>query len=80
MIDKAIENNLKTTSYNGILFSDYIKENYIPLSVIEDIKAEISKLSDIKWIDEKTQEFTNWQGMKKKVLSIIDKHCGGDKE
>ena len=45
---------------------------------IDAIKDEISELSDIKWVDKKTQEYTNWQGMKKKVLAIIDKHCGGD--
>ena len=42
--------------------------------VIEDIKKEIYKLSDHVQVDHHTEEYTNWIGMKKKVLDIIDKH------
>lgn len=41
---------------------------------IKDIKAEISELSDHEWIDARTQRIHTWEGMKKKVLEIIDKH------
>lgn len=77
--DRAIS-LLKDTYAIG--YEDGVKATNIDCGVvweerIDAIKDEISELSDIKWVDEKTQEYTNWQGMKKKVLAIIDKHCGG---
>ena len=56
----------------------------VPMSVIEDIKAEIEEnqniVSDALHFDKK-HEFYNgkWAGFEL-ALAIIDKHCGKEKE
>ena len=53
-----------------------IKQNFVPLSVIEDIKSEIK--TDMSWFcfDEWGNETAEW----KKLKAIIDKHISGAKE
>lgn len=71
-----LENNL---DYAGISEAYKMALNALDqMSKIEDIKAEISELSDHEWIDARTQRIHTWEGMKKKVLEIINKHIGGD--
>ena len=45
-----------------------IKKDYVPRSVIEDIRAEIEDYSDL----------TDIESYKGKVLDIIDKHLKGE--
>lgn len=62
--------------YNKILAEALVKEDerraemeIIPMSVIEDIKAEIQKTLDFDWSDGLYQ-----------ALRIIDKHIGKEQE
>ena len=47
-----------------------IKKDYVPRSVIEDIRAEIEDYSDL----------TDIESYKGKVLDIIDRHIGKEGE
>ena len=49
-----------------------MSEGMIPISVIEDIKAEI-----VKTVEEETQIDKKWSSGLKYALQIIDKHIGG---
>ena len=40
-MNELFERELRNTSINDKTLADYVKDNYIPLSVIEDIKADI---------------------------------------
>ena len=42
-MNELFERELQNTSINDVSLADYVKENYVPMSVIEDIKAEIKK-------------------------------------
>lgn len=91
MINKLIsKSEVRLLEWDGIRSNDYadgfcdaiqkvIDLEPIPtlgVDEIEKIKAEIEDLSNLEWIDERTQKYTNWKGMQKKVLEIIDKHIG----
>ena len=52
---------------------DEIKQNFVPLSVIEDIKAEIETMADLS---AKTHDMTLFGGLEL-ALGIIDKHISG---
>ena len=45
-MNELYERELRNTSINDKTLADYVKENYIPLSVIENIKANISDEMD----------------------------------
>ena len=60
--------------------AEWLKDYKRLKSAVEDIKAEINLLSDSEQIDLHTVEFTNWIGMRNKVLDIINKHIEGDRE
>ena len=40
-MNELFERELQNTSINDVSLADYVKENYVPMSVIEDIKADI---------------------------------------
>jgi len=46
MINELFEKELRNTSINGVSLADYIKENYILRSVIEDTRKEIKEEAD----------------------------------
>ena len=41
MQNELFERELQNTSINDVPLADYVKANYAPMSVIEDIKADI---------------------------------------
>jgi len=51
----------------------------VPLSVIEDIKAEIENLTITKGGEDYVRKMAELYSLKRKVLMIIDKHIGGVK-
>ena len=53
-----------------------IKQNFVPLSVIEDIKSEIKAEIDKHHSDGKYSYDTSRSGLRK-ALEIIDKHISG---
>ncbi len=75
------ERELRNTSINDVSLADYVKENYVPMSVIEDIKEEIYKertnisfnLSEekSKWVNSGIYDGLVW------AEEIIDKHIEG---
>lgn len=40
-MNELYERELRNISINDISLADYVKENYVPMSFIEDIKADI---------------------------------------
>lgn len=50
--------------------------NAIPMSVIEDIKAEIKQIVVSGQVDEHISFIRTGEQVKTMVLDIIDKHCG----
>ena len=64
-MNELYERELRNISINDVSLADYVKENYVPMSVIEDIKAEIY------------EELKNDEGESYGLglaLGIIDKH------
>lgn len=49
-------------------FADYMRKNFVPVSVIEDIKLEINELSELDHIE------PTYEDCKRDVLEILDKH------
>lgn len=47
MINPAIENDLKNMSLNDLNYADYIKENYVPIEVLQEIRQEIAEYGSI---------------------------------
>ena len=82
MQNEIFERELQNTSINDVSLADYVKENYVPMSVIEEIKAEIMNERDdiacgimAKYSsDEAYYNALGW------ALNIIDKHCGKENE
>ena len=66
-MNELYERELRNTSINDVSLADYVKENYVPMSVIEDIKAEIISL----WGNDTC---SNECGCLDEVFGIIDKH------
>lgn len=57
MNNELFERELQNTSINDVSLADYVKENYLPVSVIDKIRAEISEgLSIIKEHSKSTQD------------------------
>ena len=91
-MNELFERELINTSINDVSLADYVKENYVPMSVIEDIKAEIEDGLNacIDIIDNVKngvypQIYSNAQMEGRKItykhcLEIIDKHCGKENE
>lgn len=56
MTNELFERELQNTSINDVSLADYVKENYVPVSVLEqirdDIKAEMKEHRDIGDIDD----------------------------
>ena len=74
MINPAIEEDLKRMSLNDVNYADYIKENYVPIEVLQEIRQEIEQEKDgyppsadeymainrvIKIVDNHIKEITN---------------------
>ena len=70
MINELYERELRNTSINGVSLADYVKENYILKSVIEDIIAEIMQYMFFNGFGSEYQ-----YDMRK----IIEKHISGKK-
>ena len=74
MTDEGYERELRNTSINDVSLADYVKENYIPKSVIEDIKADIKRM-----MDNTSTEINGiliYAGLKM-ALESIEKHISG---
>jgi len=41
MKNELFERELQNTSINDVSLADYVKENYLPISVLDKIRAEI---------------------------------------
>ena len=70
-MNELFERELRNTSINDVSLADYVKKNYVPMSVIEDIKTEIAEYKDDKVIHAERNEMIDI------VLQIIDKHISG---
>lgn len=71
---ELFERELINTTINDVSLADYVKKNYVPMSVIEDIKAEIKKPLEIERVFDTTKaqaKALKW------CLEIIDKHTKG---
>ena len=53
--------------------ADYMRKNFVPVSVIEDIKSEINELSELEHIE------PTYEDCKRDVLEIINKRTSGAK-
>ena len=69
MINELFERELRNTSINGVSLADYVKENYILRSVIEDIRKEIKEEADGSMGEIGDGLYD--------ALEIIDKHISG---
>ena len=69
MKNELYERELRNTSINGVSLADYVKENYILRSVIEDIRAEIKEEADGSMGEIGDGLYD--------ALEIIDKHTSG---
>ncbi len=83
MINPTIENDLKHMSLNDINYADYIKENYVPIEELKEIRQEIEeKYSDCdicEWFEDYDYEENNISeyrsvGSIKDIFEIFDKH------
>lgn len=70
MTNELFERELQNTSINDVSMADYVKENYVSRSVLEQIRAEILELPTETW---NTVRRT-------RVLDIIDKYKGESEE
>lgn len=43
MKNELFERELQNTSINDVSLADYVKENYLPISVIDEIRAEMEE-------------------------------------
>lgn len=68
IMEAIYERELRNTSINDVSLADYVKENYVPMSVIEDIKQEIVAYKDDKVIHAERNEMIDI------MLEIINKH------
>lgn len=87
MINPAIEEDLKRTSLNDVNYADYIKENYIPIEVLLEIRQEIAEYGSIcveyvarnrgdRDIELLIEDVL--RQAKEQVLEIIDSHINND--
>ena len=72
-MNELFERELINTTINDVSLADYVKENYVPMSVIEDIKAEIQQEADNSAQPYEMSAYYH-------CLQIIDKHCGKENE
>lgn len=65
----------------AISVSDLLKKlDAVPMSVIEDIKAEIKQIVVSGQVDEHISFIRTGEQVKIMALDIIDKHCGKGQE
>ena len=80
-IVKNLPDDMKDVLLNGLNDSikamcdiaDYMRKNFVPVSVIEDIKAEINELSELDHAE------PTYEDCKRDVLEVIDRHTSGAK-
>lgn len=71
MINPAIENDLKNMSLNDVNYADYIKENYVPIEVLQEIRDELTK----HYVDPYNRNAFRYTTVSLlDVLDLIDKH------
>ena len=75
-MNELFERELINTTINDESLADYVKENYMPMSVIEDIKHDIENQL---FVGRLTNHYEFDEGLKW-CLDIIDKHTKGDVE
>ena len=69
MTNELFERELRNTSINDVSLADYIKENYVSRSVLEQIRDEIERLHYHPKLD-----FIKNDEVVEMALDIIDKH------
>ena len=69
MLNELLERELQNTSINDVSLADYVKENYVPVSVLEQIRAEIDRLHYHPKLD-----FIKNDEVVEMALDIIDKY------
>lgn len=67
-MNELFEKELRNTSINDKSLADYVIENYVPMSVLEDIKAELMSEKYAFIIPTKT------------VIEIIDRYISGEEQ
>lgn len=68
-MNELFERELRNTSINNVSLADYVKENYVPMSVIDDIKTEIDSYCS----DNRDRNDGLYIAMR-----VIDKHTKGE--
>lgn len=68
---ELFENALDTTSVNGKKLREYINENYISNSVLDEIRAEIKEVQTYKMFEGEDTVYVE----RKDVLAIIDRYA-----
>ncbi len=74
MINELFERELQNTSINDVSLADYVKENYLPISALDKIRAEIEQIAD-----EEQKYDEKWAIGLEYAVKIIDKHIEGAK-
>lgn len=81
MKNELFERELQNTSINDVSLADYVKENYLPISVLDKIRDEIE--SQRKEVSNKNPENNELQAFYyglndglKDARDIIDKYRG----
>ena len=78
-MNELCERELQNTSINDVSLADYVKKNYVSMSVIEDIKTEIDEIA--QGHNPTHDPFDGGYTVAiMDVLNIIDKHCGKENE
>ena len=72
MTKELIERELQNTSINDVSLADYIKENYVPIEVLDRIRAEIEE----QVLESLSDGGDDWFAAEKvnECLEIIDKY------
>lgn len=75
MINPAIEEDLKRMSLNDVNYADYIKENYVPVEELQEIRQEIkSQYRVVLKTDNPDDWWVKWNECVDECLKIIDTH------
>ena len=69
MTNELFERELQNTSINDVSLADYVKENYVSRSVLEQIRAEIEQTAD-----EEQKHDGKWALGLRYAVKIIDKY------
>ncbi len=76
MKNELFERELQNTSINGVTLAEYVKENYLPVSVLDKIRAEIEEQKKDRCFDDMFEYITGLDD----ALYIIDKYKAESEE